>query len=227
MALSIAQSLIEYLLAKGEASIDELSKVIRATREVILSAVSRLPGVVLDEPFLRVSNKLLLASHGVMAGLPLARISRYVNWRDFEKLSALVLSGHGYVTATNLSITKPKRLEVDVVGVDPGSGRSLIIDCKHWSHSTSPSRLFEAAERHLERAIQLLKHRDLLKSAMPSITGVKQAYPVIVTLTTPAVRTYGGCVIVLSIGEFNNFLADFHEAVEFLEVRPIDVSSLT
>ncbi|MCS7128613.1 MAG: hypothetical protein N3E36_04330 [Sulfolobales archaeon] len=222
MAIGIAQAIIEYLLARGEASIDELSRIVRATREVILSAVNELPGVVLDEPFIRVLNKLLLASHGVRAGLSLTKISRYVNWRDFEKLSALVLSEHGYVTATNISITRPKRLEVDVIGVDPGSGISLVIDCKHWSHSASPSRLFEAAERHLERTIQLLKYRDLFKSTMPSITGIKHAYPIIITLTTPAIRTYGGCVIALSIGEFNNFLADFHEAVELLEVRPID-----
>ncbi len=227
MAVSIARRLIEYLLAKGEASIDELSKSIKAAREVIFKAVGGLPGVVLDGPFLRVSNKLLLASHGARTGLPIARISRYISWRDFEKLSALVLSEHGYVTATNLSTTRPRRLEVDVVGVDPGSGRSLVIDCKHWSHSASPSRLFEAAERHLERVIQLLKYRDMLKSVMPSIIGVRSAYPVIVTLTTPSIRTYGGCVVVLSIGEFNNFLADFHEAVEFLGVRPIDAGSLT
>ena len=73
--------------------------------------------------------KLKIAISFLQHGLPLDEISIALDWRDFEGLTAEILSSKNFAVIKNLMLTKP-RMEIDVVGIRLGI--AILIDCKHW-----------------------------------------------------------------------------------------------
>jgi hypothetical protein len=87
-----------------------------------------------------VVNPVELALKLLSQGIEARRISELLNWRDFEFFTSRILSESQYEVEHSVSLTSPVRFEIDVLGVDPSTGFSLAVDCKHWS-ITTPSRL--------------------------------------------------------------------------------------
>ena len=215
------RNFIEPILKYDGKSIEELIKYIHVSKDTFKSIVKRLPGVKIDNDIIIVDNRLELILYGLKLGLPVKRLSRYINWRDFEKVSAKILSSHGYIVYTNVLFTRPKRLEIDVLGIDEGTGRTIVIDCKHWRYGISPSSIIEVGRRHIERVKNFLKYMSWISRKYPLINKIKYAIPVLVTFTTPKIRKVDNMLIVLSIGELNNFLIDIHIVLEDLGIKPI------
>lgn len=215
------KNFIEPILKYDGKSIEELIKYIHVSKDTFKSIVKRLPGVKIDNNIIIVDNRLELILYGLKLGLPVKRLSRYINWRDFEKVSAKILSSHGYIVYTNVLFTRPKRLEIDVLGIDEGTGRTIVIDCKHWKHGISPSSIIEVGRKHIERVKNFLKYMSWISRKYPLINKVKYAIPVLVTFTIPKIRKVDNMLIVLSIGELNNFLIDIHIVLEDLGIKPI------
>lgn len=213
------RNVVEELLRLGDTSVEELARRTKISPEDLTLILSSLPGVVVEKDRIKVGNKLLLVIEGVKKGLPVKRLSRYISWRDFEKLSAEILSAHGYSVYTNVIMTKPVRLEIDVVGVDVGSGKTLVIDCKHWIHGLSKSMLYDVGRKHYDRVKKFLKYLDWITRKYPLLKKVKYAVPVVVTLTTPKIRNIDNRVIVVNIGELNNFLQDFYLVLDELGIK--------
>ncbi|WFO76217.1 restriction endonuclease [Desulfurococcaceae archaeon MEX13E-LK6-19] len=221
MEAGTVRMIIEEVLKRNKVTIDDLSKTLHISKEVVSLALRLIPGISLKNGSVVVENKLVLVIEGIKRGLPVKRLSRYVDWRDFEKLSAEILSSHGYSVYTNVLMTKPIRLEIDVVGVDIGSGRAIVVDCKHWIHGLSPSMLYDVGRKHIERTVKFLKYIDWITRKYPLLKKVKYAVPVIVTLTTPKIRTVDRRVVIVNIGEFNNFLQDIHLVLDELGIETI------
>ena len=59
----------------------------------------------------------------------------------------------------------------------------------------------------------------------PLINKVKYAIPVLVTFTTPKIRNVDNKLIVLSIGELNNFLSDLYIVLEEIGIKPISLEN--
>lgn len=83
-------------------------------------------------------------------GIPAEVLARYVSWKDFEILSAKVLSECGFNVLTNLRLNlAKKKCEVDVLAVR--SPTILLIDCKKWNAILSGKRLSSIVESHMRR----------------------------------------------------------------------------
>ena len=112
-------------------------------------------------------DKLKIAIILLQNGFPLDEISTVLDWRDFEGLTAEILSSKNFAVIKNLMLTKP-RMEIDVVGIRLGI--AVLIDCKHWKRYNSSS-LTSAVQKQIERTKHYVAKND-----------GSVAVPVIVTL---------------------------------------------
>jgi hypothetical protein len=88
-------------------------------------------------------------------GADIEMISNALSWRDFEALTLKMLHSLGYVTETNIRLTKPHR-EIDVLGVN--SRFAIVVDCKHCKRSNL-SLLSMYAKKQVQRTELLLKRK--------------------------------------------------------------------
>ncbi len=220
---TLVRDVIEPILVYDGKELDPLARYLRIPLDRLKEIITMLPGVDIENGRVVVSDRLALVLYGLRLGLPVKRLSKYISWRDFEKVAAKILSSHGYIVYTNILFTRPKRLEIDVLGIDTGSGRAIVIDCKHWRHGISPSSIIENGRKHINRVRDFLRYRSWISRKYPLINKINYAIPVLVTFTTPKLRNIDNRLVALSIGELNNFLSDLHLVLEELGIRPITV----
>ena len=140
------------------------------------------------------SDRLHVAVLALQMSHDIEHISRYLSWKDFEKLASEVLSSFGYHTRTNIILVKP-RMEIDVVGTST-DGFTIAVDCKHWKRSNLSS-LSNFSQKQAARAERLLKHDRT----------ISQVVPVMLTLHAESVRFVGGVPLV-PIYRFRSFVMD-------------------
>jgi len=102
--------------------------------------------------YFEAGDKLKIAISFLQHGLPLDEISIALDWRDFEGLTAEILSSKNFAVIKNLMLTKP-RMEIDVVGIRLGI--AILIDCKHWK-TYSQSSLSSAVRNKLKEPSNML-----------------------------------------------------------------------
>ncbi|RNJ76649.1 MAG: hypothetical protein EB830_03520 [Nitrosopumilus sp. H13] len=141
-----------------------------------------------DGDRLRVAVELLKEGH------PIDEISEALHWRDFEGLTAEILSSMGFAVMRNLVLTKP-RMEIDVVGVRLGI--AMLVDCKHWGR-TSTSAMRTAVTKQVERTRHYVAK-----------TPGSAAVPVMVALHRGDID-FVGRVPIVPISGFASFVDEFY-----------------
>ena len=137
-------------------------------------------------------DRLQTALFAISLGADLEDVSEYLNWKDFESLTGIILEEKDFEVTKNLILTKP-RMEIDIIGKKMDI--ALLIDCKHWK-SMSKSALDEIVRKQIER----VKH-------FVSIENIS-ALPVIVTLHQETIQFVGNVPIV-PIMKHSSFLDEF------------------
>ena len=137
-------------------------------------------------------DRLQTALFAISLGADLEDVSEYLNWKDFESLTGIILEEKDFEVTKNLILTKP-RMEIDVIGKKMDI--ALLIDCKHWKNM-SKSALDEIVKKQVER----VKH-------FVSIENMS-ALPVIVTLHQETIQFVGNVPIV-PIMKLSSFLDEF------------------
>ena len=137
-------------------------------------------------------DRLQTALFAINLGADFEDVSEYLNWRDFESLTGIILEEKDFEVTKNLILTKP-RMEIDVIGKKMDI--ALLIDCKHWKNM-SKSALDEIVRKQIER----VKH-------FVSIENIS-ALPVIVTLHQETIQFVGNVPIV-PIMKLSSFLDEF------------------
>jgi len=137
-------------------------------------------------------DRLQTALFAINLGADLEDVSEYLNWKDFESLTGIILEEKDFAVTKNLILTKP-RMEIDVIGKKMDI--ALLIDCKHWKNM-SKSALDEIVRKQVER----VKH-------FVSIENIS-ALPVIVTLHQETIQFVGNVPIV-PIMKLSSFLDEF------------------
>ena len=137
-------------------------------------------------------DRLQTALFAINLGADFEDVSEYLNWRDFESLTGIILEEKDFAVTKNLILTKP-RMEIDVIGKKMDI--ALLIDCKHWKNM-SKSALDEIVKKQIER----VKH-------FVSIENMS-AHPVIVTLHQETIQFVGNVPIV-PIMKLSSFLDEF------------------
>ena len=139
-------------------------------------------------------DKLKIAIALIEKGAPVDEVSVSLNWKDFEGLTAEILSSKNFAVIKNLILTKP-RMEIDVIGIRLGI--AILIDCKHWKRY-SFSLLSTAVKKQIERT----KHYI-------SKTPGAMAVPVIVTLYQDKIDFIENVPIV-PIFQLSSFIDEFY-----------------
>ncbi len=137
-------------------------------------------------------DRLQTALFAISLGADLEDVSEYLNWKDFESLTGIILEEKDFEVTKNLILTKP-RMEIDIIGKKMDI--ALLIDCKHWKNM-SKSALDEIVRKQIER----VKH-------FVSIENIS-ALPVIVTLHQETIQFVGNVPIV-PIMKLSSFLDEF------------------
>ena len=143
-------------------------------------------------------DKLKAAVSLIERGLPLDEISVALGWRDFEGLTAEILSEKNFAVIKNLILTKP-RMEIDVIGIRLGI--AILIDCKHWKRYNKSS-LSSAVAKQIARTKAYV-------AKTPGSVGV----PVIVTLYQDKINFINNVPIV-PIFQFSSFIDEFYGNVD-------------
>jgi len=151
-----------------------------------------------DSYYFETSDKLKIAVALLEKGFPIDEISVALDWRDFEGLTAEILSSKNFAVIKNLILTKP-RMEIDVIGIRLGI--AILIDCKHWKRY-STSSLTSAVKKQIERT---KKYVEKTQGAI--------AVPVIVTLYQDKVNFIGNIPIV-PIFQFSSFIDEFYGNID-------------
>ena len=139
------------------------------------------------------TDRLRVAALALQRGSDVEQLSKYLSWKDFEKLASQVLISLGYQTKTNFIFKKP-RMEIDVIGVN--SGFAIVVDCKHWRRSNLSS-ISNYSYKQVTRTERLIDQDK----------RIVQAIPVILTLHSESVRFVNG-VPVVPIFQFRAFVLD-------------------
>jgi hypothetical protein len=140
------------------------------------------------------SDRLYAAVVALQMGYDIEQISRYLSWKDFEKLASEVLRSFGYRTRTNVRLAKP-RMEIDVVGTST-DGFTIAVDCKHWRRSNLSS-ISNFSQKQVARSERLLKYDR----------SISQVVPVLLTLHAETVM-FVGRVPLVPIHRFRSFIID-------------------
>jgi DNA-binding transcriptional MerR regulator len=136
-------------------------------------------------------DKLKIAVALLENGFPIDEISIALNWRDFEGLTAEIL------TEKNFAVIK--NMKIDVVGIRLGI--AILIDCKHWKRYNTSS-LSTAVKKQIERTKQYV-----------SKTPGALAVPVIVTLYQDKIDFIDNVPIV-PIFQFASFVDEFYGNID-------------
>jgi hypothetical protein len=143
-------------------------------------------------------DKLKIAVKLLENGSPIDEISVALDWKDFEGLTAAILTSKNFAVIKNMMLTKP-RMEIDVIGIRLGV--AILIDCKHWKRY-SVSSLSTVVKKQIERTKHYVKKT-------PGAISV----PVIVTLYQDKVDFIENVPIV-PIFQFSSFIDEFYGNID-------------
>jgi len=151
-------------------------------------------------------DKLKTAVSLLEKGFPIDDLSIALDWRDFEGLTAEILTEKNFAVMKNMMLTKP-RMEIAVVGIRLGI--SILIDCKHWKRY-SLSALTTAVKTQIERTTQYVAK-----------TSGAMAVPVIVTLYQDKINFIDNVPIV-PIFQFASFVDEFYGNIDQMKTIGTD-----
>ncbi len=159
-----------------------------------------------DSYYFEDGDKLKIAVKLLEKGFPIDEISIALDWRNFEGLTAEILSEKNFAVIKNMMLTKP-RMEIDVVGIRLGI--AILIDCKHWKRN-SPSALSAMVKKQIARTKHYVEK-----------TPGAMAVPVIVTLYQDKIDFIENVPIV-PIFQFASFVDEFYGNIDQMKTIGTD-----
>jgi Holliday junction resolvase-like predicted endonuclease len=140
-------------------------------------------------------QRILLAEHLIRKGRDPHRVSRFLEWQEFEDFAARTLERNGFHVAKHVVFkSSVGRREVDLLAWN--DMLLLSIDCKHWLHGLSPSRMRHATDAQVERSQALANRPELI--AKHGVRHVEKLVllPMLLSLGHPRERILDGVPIV-------------------------------
>lgn len=142
------------------------------------------------------SDRIKLAILALKNGNDVELISKILTWRDFEVLTSEILNLSGYKNECNVRFNKPRRIEIDVVGINNYSKLAILIDCKHWQRNDLKSTSSYAIKQ-IHRAYVFMLNRKTVSSSIPVLLTL---YPMAIKLVEE--------IPVVPISNFMSFVND-------------------
>jgi hypothetical protein len=158
-------------------------------------------------------NRLMIAVEAVNLGVDFEKISRLLDWKEFEEFSSVILEYNNYLTFKRFIFKdiKNKKWEIDVIGIKEPV--ILCLDCKGWRFGWYKSKVALAAEKHFKRV-------ESFSKSLPNLTLKLKIeknksfmiLPLIITLADVPYKNLNGSLIV-PILRFKSFLYELPEVL--------------
>ena len=199
------------LTRDGPVSQKVVNKEARLPASLVQKLLRRLQSdglVYLHESILEVTTvqRLRLAVHALRSGADLERVSGFLNWKEFEGITAVAFESNGYAVVRNLHFKHGgRRWEIDIVGWK--SPIIVCLDCKHWHHGPQRSAAEKIVEQQTERtrALVMSLPNPAVKVAFLSC-GEAKFVPAVLSLTFDKFKFYKG-VPVVPVLQLQDFLS--------------------
>ena len=152
-------------------------------------------------------QRVKVALEAIRLGVDGERISRYLDWREFEGLAAEAFTEIGYEVYGDLRFKYGGRgHQIDLLAYN--GILMLLVDCKHWRKPPSPS---EEERMIVEQERRLIDLRDALSLLWRGSGELKEItlIPVILTIYEPRKKLLQGHIF-MSVGKLIG-------ALEYLE----------
>ncbi|MCX8187521.1 MAG: restriction endonuclease [Nitrososphaeria archaeon] len=206
----LIETILKILKAGERSSISTLSEKALISKELVRGILSSW-GILGDVVELKEEEKIDIALKALEQGVDGERISRYLNWAEFEKLVARAFEKAGYQTKWNIRLTqRGRRHQIDLLAYR--GHIVLLIDCKHWKRPPPPSATSRMVEIQ-ERRLMALKNK--IESRVKSDEKLREIYfiPMVLSLYQPSRKVVNGHVFA-SIGNLRGLL-DYVESAYF------------
>jgi Holliday junction resolvase-like predicted endonuclease len=167
-------------------------------------------------------QRMNMAAGLIHRGYDPQRISRLLDWREFEKFAAESLEQNGFRTLHHLVFkSRVGRREIDLIAWNDSF--LFAIDCKHWSRGLGPSSSRQVARDQLERVESLAERAELLRKH--GVTKLEKRYiiPVILCLADSRHGVVDG-IPVVAISRLISFLYGVSPIDEGLRRIPVRMS---
>lgn len=213
-------------LTKGRQRIrlDDLAEQLRIKTDKLVEIVEDLAQrrlISCDRQTLEVDSaqRLMLATRLVHDGCDPHKVSRLLEWQEFEKFAAESLEENGFRTVKHLVFkSKLGRREIDLLAWNDSF--LMAIDCKHWLRGLSPSSSVEVVRAQCERAEALAARVELLKKYGIDRVEGRYLMPVILCMAEPRDALVDG-VPVVAVSKLISFLYGVSPVDERLRRIPV------
>ncbi len=166
------------------------------------------------------SQRMRLAERLVHEGHDPQKVSRTLDWKEFEEFAGESLERNGFRTAKHVVFkSRIGRREIDLLAWN--ESLLLVIDCKHWLRGLSHSRARQVAQAQVERAEALAERYDLLGKCGVSNPENRFLMPTILCLSEPHERIVDGVPIV-AVSKLISFLCGVSPIDENLKSIPVN-----
>ncbi len=169
---------------------------------------------------LNTRQRLLLAEKLIHDGRDPQKVSRYLEWQEFENFAVATLGENGFRTAKHLVFkSRLGRREIDIVAWNDMF--LLAIDCKHWLRGLSIGRMSVAARAQVERMTALAGRPEILSRIGIDHVGKRSIMPAVFALGDSRHAFVDGVPIV-SVSKLMSFLyglSPFDERICSIRVK--------
>jgi Holliday junction resolvase-like predicted endonuclease len=164
-------------------------------------------------------QRMMLATELIHAGRDPQKVSRFLEWQEFERFAAESLEQNGFRTIKHLLFkSQIGRREIDLLAWNDSF--LLAIDCKHWLRGLSPSLSRRVAHAQSERAEALAGRAEILRQHGVDKAEKRFLMPVILCLGESRVGIVDG-IPVVPISKLISFLYGMSPIDEGLRRIPV------
>lgn len=161
-------------------------------------------------------DRLKLAVKAISEGADVEAVSSFLQWQEFESITATALENYGYVVKQNLRFKQAaRRWEIDVVGCKKPF--VVCVDCKSWHHSIAPSAMRRVVEAQVERTRALSDALPSASMGFECLNWEKAKFVPVVMVLIPSRFKFCDDVPVVPVLQMQDFLNQLPLEVESLK----------
>lgn len=224
--------LLELTRNGHEVSLDELARDLQAAPATLISQAEDLRSKGLANYHhgrfeLDSRQRIILAEGLIHAGRDPQKVSRFLEWQEFEDFAVLSFEDNGFRVVKHLVFkSRSGRREIDLLAWNDTF--LFAVDCKHWLRGLSTARMSAAVRAQVERSKALAGKPELLVKFGVTHPARRRIVPMIFTLGDPR-QTFVYEVPVVSVLKLMSFLygiSPVDESFRSFPVKGLDMVSL-
>jgi Holliday junction resolvase-like predicted endonuclease/predicted transcriptional regulator len=153
-------------------------------------------------------QRLELAIEAIKQGADPQRTCRFLEWKEFENITAATFETNGYAVKKNVHFkAASRRWEIDLIACR--QPRIVCVDCKHWQHGWSGAAIGKTVDAQIERTKAFEESlQNFIGALALNKWTIGILIPVVITLTTnePKIHSNTPVVPILQLQNFINEL---------------------